>query len=66
MEKKSYHNLEKTRLTNLMVGFCYVSGIVLATFSYGKTEIVEQKYRTNSFDNSSFYAEIKEKPKEIE
>lgn len=66
MEKKSYHNLEKTRFVNLMVGFCYVSGIVLATFSYGKTEEVKQKYRSSSFDNSSFYAEIKEKPKEIE
>ena len=41
MEKKSYHNLEKTRFVNLMVGFCYASGIVLATFSYGKTEEVE-------------------------
>ena len=66
MEKKSYHNLEKTRFVNLMVGFCYVSGIVLATFSYGKTEEVKQKYRTSSFDNSNFYAELKEKPKEIE
>lgn len=66
MEKKSNHNLEKTRFVNLMVGFCYVSGIVLATFSYGKTEEVKQKYRTSSFDNSNLYAELKEKPKEIE
>jgi len=66
MEKKSYHNLEKTRFVNLMVGFCYISGIVLATFSYGKTEEVKQKYRTSSFDNSNLYAELKEKPKEIE
>lgn len=66
MEKKSYHNLEKTRFVNLMVGFCYVSGIVLATFSYGKTEEVKQKYRTSSFDNSNLYAELKEKPKEVE
>jgi len=66
MEKKSYHNLEKTRFVNLMVGFCYVSGIVLATFSYAKTEEVKQKYRTSSFDNSNLYAELKEKPKEIE
>jgi len=66
MEKKSYHNLEKTRFVNLMVGFCYVSGIVLATFSYGKTEEIKQKYRINSFDNSNLYAELKEKPKEIE
>lgn len=66
MEKKSYHNLEKTRFVNLMVGFCYASGIVLATFSYGKTEEVKQKYRTSSFDNSNLYAELKEKPKEIE
>ena len=27
-----------------MVGFCYVSGIILATFSYGKTEEIRQKY----------------------
>lgn len=66
MEKKSYHNLEKTRFVNLMVGFCYASGIVLATFSYGKTEEVKQKYKTSSFDNSNLYAELKEKPKEIE
>lgn len=66
MEKKSNHNLEKTRFVNLMVGFCYASGIVLATFSYGKTEEVKQKYRTSSFDNSNLYAELKEKPKEIE
>lgn len=65
MEKKSYHNLEKTKFTNLMVGFCYVSGIVLATFSYGKTEEVERKYRTSQFDNSSFYVDMKETPKEI-
>jgi len=66
MEKKSYHNLEKTRFVNLMVGFCYVSGIVLATFSYGKTEEIKQRYRTSSFDNSNLYAEMKENPKEIE
>lgn len=66
MEKKSYHNLERTRLANLMVGFCYISGIVLATFSYGRNEEIEKRYRTTSFDNSNFYAEVKEKPKELE
>jgi protein TonB len=65
-KKNKSLNLERRKFTNLMVGFCYVSGLVLATFSYGKTEEVKQKYRTSSFDNSNFYAELKEKPKEVE
>jgi protein TonB len=64
MEKKSYHNLEKTRFSNLMTGFCFVSGIVLAAFSYGKNKEIEKKYRS-SIDNSQFYIELKEPPKEV-
>ena len=64
MEKKSYHNLEKTRFSNLMTGFCFISGIVLAAFSYGKNKEIEEKYRT-SLDNSQFYVELKEPPKEV-
>jgi protein TonB len=66
MEKKTYHNLEKTRFVNLMVGFCYVTGIVLATFSYGKTEEVKRKYKSDTFNTSNLYVESKEKPKEVE
>jgi protein TonB len=64
MEKKSYHNLEKTRFSNLMTGFCFISGIVLAAFSYGKNKEIEKKYRS-SIDNSQFYIELKEPPKEV-
>lgn len=34
METKSNHNLEKTRLPNIMVGFIITAGATLAAFSY--------------------------------
>lgn len=65
-KKNKSLNLERRKFTNLMVGFCYVSGIVLATFSYGKTEEIKQKYKTSSFDSSTLYVDLNQKPKEIE
>jgi len=43
MEKKSNFNLEKTRTTHFMIGFCVISGIVLSAFSYGTLDKIEDK-----------------------
>ena len=43
MEKKSNFNLEKTRTTHFMIGFCIISGIVLSAFSYGTLDKIEDK-----------------------
>lgn len=65
MEKKSNHNLEKTRTTNFMSGFLFISGIVLATFSYGEYEPIEIKQKSYSFDNTNLLVDAIEKPKEV-
>ncbi len=52
METKTYHQIEKTRFANLMVGFCFVSGIVLALFSWrSPSEIKEKTYRSMQSEN---------------
>lgn len=55
MEKKTYHNLEIVRLTNLFVGFCYVTGITLACFSYGHTTVINRKVKTTQFTDTFTY-----------
>lgn len=41
METKKHQklNLESNKMPNFMIGFCYVSGLVLASFTYGKHEL---------------------------
>lgn len=65
MEKKSNHNLEKYRFTNLLTGFCYVSGIMLAAFSYGNMELITNKKQISSLNMTEIYLDQNEKPKEI-
>lgn len=43
MEPKTYHQIEKNRFSNLMTGFCIISGLVLAAFSYGNIEVIEDR-----------------------
>lgn len=67
MEAKSYYNLERVRLGNLMVGFCYISGITLACFSYGYNEPIKEKvksYNSNESFNIVYRDKDIEKPKE--
>ncbi len=66
METKSYHNLEKTKTTNFMVGALLISSVVLATLSYGITEPIKKRYRTTSLDNTSLLVDASEKPPVIE
>jgi protein TonB len=66
MEKKSNHNLEEKKFNNFMVGFCFISGIVLAAFSYGKTEPIKEKFIRSNFENTSFLVDANEKPPVIE
>ncbi len=66
MEKKSNHNLEEKRFSNFMVGFCFISGVVLAAFSYGKTEPIKEKFVRSTFENTSFLVDATEKPPVLE
>lgn len=65
METKSNHNLEKTRLTNFMTGFLYISGITLAAFSYGKNKPIEYRKISTNFDNNTLVVDANQKPKEV-
>jgi protein TonB len=65
MEKKSNYNLEKTRTTNFMSGFLFISGIVLATLSYGVREPIEIKQKSYSLENNNLLVDAIEKPKEV-
>ena len=67
MESKSYYNLERMRLGNLMAGFCYISCITLACFSYGYNEPIKEKvrsYNSNESFNIVYRDKDIEKPKE--
>ena len=64
MEKKTYHNLQKNQLTRLMIGFCYVTGIMLAAFTYGNEKLIIEKRRTD-FNIRDVYVVDAESPKEI-
>ena len=66
MEKKSNHNLEEKKLGNFMTGLCFISGIVLAAVSYGKTEPIKEKFIRSNFENTSFLVDANEKPPVIE
>ena len=66
MEKKTYHNLEEKKLGNFMTGLCFISGIVLAAVSYGKTEPIKEKFIRSNFENTSFLVDANEKPPVIE
>ena len=63
MEKKSNHSPEKDRLTRLLIGFCYASGITLATFTYGKNVEIKTKEKF-SLELNDFYISLEE-PKEV-
>lgn len=65
MEPKSKHNLEQTRLANLFTGFCIISGLTLAVFSYGNYQLVEQKEKDVKLSNDFILLDSKEKPLEI-
>lgn len=66
MEKKSNHNLEKARLGNFMVGLCFISGVVLAAVSYGKTEPIKEKFKRISLENTNLLVDATEKPPVVE
>ena len=64
MEKKSIHNLEKSKFSNLMVGFCYVSGITLAVFSYGELKEIPNNKKV-PIDTNQFYITQADTKKEL-
>jgi protein TonB len=66
MEKKSNHNLEEKRFSNFMVGFCFISGVVLAAFSYGKTEPIKEKFKRFALENTSLLVDATEKQPIVE
>jgi protein TonB len=66
MEKKSNHNLEKTRTANFMSGFLFISTIVLATLSYGVSEPIEFKQKLYSLENNNLLVDAIEKPPVVE
>jgi protein TonB len=63
METKSNHNLEKTRLPNMMVGFIIIAGATLAAFSYRTNLETGINVNTPRYSSELTYEEI-EKPKE--
>lgn len=65
MEKKSNHNLEQTRISNLLTGFCIISGLTLAVFSYGNYEPIKVKEKYVNLSNDFTLLDTKEKPIEI-
>lgn len=65
MEPKSNQNLEQTRISNLLTGFCIISGITLAVFSYGNYEYVKVKERDVKLSSDFTILDVKEKPLEI-
>jgi len=66
MEKKSNHNLEKTRFSNFMVGLCIISGTVLAAVSYGKAEPIKEKFGRSTVENTNLLVDATEKPPVVE
>lgn len=64
MEKKTHHNLQKNRLTRLMIGSCYVTGMMLAAFTYGNQELITKRHRVD-FNIPDVYIMDTESPKEV-
>ena len=58
METKSKHNLEKTRLPNMMVGFSIVAAITLATFSYGTCLDDDLDLKARTYTSELTYEEV--------
>ena len=58
METKSKHNLEKTRLPNMMVGFSIVAAITLATFSYGTCLDDDLNLKARTYTSELTYEEV--------
>lgn len=58
METKSKHNLEKTRLPNMMVGFSIVAAITLATFSYGTCLDADFDLKARTYTSELTYEEV--------
>lgn len=58
METKSKHNLEKTRLPNMMVGFSIVAAITLATFSYGTCLDDDLDLKVRTYTSELTYEEV--------
>ncbi len=68
MEKKSYHQLEKMRISNLMIGFLLSSTICLAVLSWGSVSVIEKPIKVSRLQDD-FIVEREESievPKTIE
>lgn len=65
MEAKSKHNLEQTKISNFFTGFCIVSGLTLAVFSYGNYETIKIKEKDIKLSNDFNLLDTKDKPLEI-
>lgn len=63
METKSNHNIEKTKLANMMVGFSIVAGATLAAFSYQTNLETGIDVKTPKYSSELTYEEF-ERPKE--
>ncbi len=65
METKSYHNLQKRRISNFFTGFCIISGLTLAAFSYGNVTTIYEKETDIKLSNDIYLSDIKEKHLDI-
>lgn len=65
MEPKSKHNLEQTRISNLFTGFCIMSGLTLAVFSYGNYQLTNHKEKDIKLSNDFTLIDSKEKPLDV-
>lgn len=65
METKSKHKLEQTRLSNLFTGFCIMSGVTLAVFSYGEFQPIIKKEKNVKLTSEVYLLDKKDKPLDI-
>lgn len=65
METKSNHNLEKTKLSNMMVGFSIVAGATLAAFSYRTNLETGINVNTPKYSSELTYEEFETPKQEI-
>jgi len=65
METKSNHNLEKTKLSNMMVGFSIVAGVTLAAFSYRTNLETGININTPKYSSELTYEEFETPKQEI-
>jgi len=63
MERKTNHSIEKTRLSNVMVGFSIVAAITLASFSYRTSIETGVDLKTPTHTSELTYEEL-ETPKD--